>query len=179
MKNPFIIGNKIYLRAPEEGDEEIIATTENHPELRETLFYAIPTGSNSIREKWKKLKDDPNSIVLIICLKESDSAIGVTAFHRIDWIGRMAIYYIAIADSNYRSKGLGSEATELIIDYAFNTLNLNRIQLHVAVKNKKAIIVYKKSGFKIEGTLRQAMYREGKYHDFFVMGLLKNEYNKK
>ena len=176
MKNPFIIGEKIYLRAPEEGDEEVIATTENHPQARETLFYALPMSVDSIREKWIKFNDDPNTIVLMICNKNPDKPIGITAFHRIDWVSRMAIFYIAIADSENRSKGLGSEVTRLIMDYAFNTLNLNRVQLHVAVENKKAIAVYKKNGFEIEGTLRQAMYREGKYHDFYVMGLLKDDY---
>ena len=176
MKNPFLIGNLIYLRAMEDGDEEIIAQTENHPDVRETLFYALPTSIDLIQDKWKKLRDDSNSIVFIICCKNPDKPIGITAFHRIDWVSKMAILYIAIADSENRSKGFGSEATKLIIDYAFNTLNLNRIQLHVAIENEKAITVYKKSGFVIEGTLRQAMFRDGKYHDFYVMGLLKEEY---
>ena len=60
MKNPFIIGDKIYLRAPEDGDEEMVTITENHPDCRETLFYALPTNLDSIRDKWYKLKDDSN-----------------------------------------------------------------------------------------------------------------------
>ena len=176
MKNPFIIGDKIYLRAPEEGDEEIIATTENHPDSRETLFYALPTDLDSIRDKWNKLRDNSNTIVLIICNKNPDKPIGLAAFHRIDWVGRMAIFYIAIADTENRSKGFGGEATKLIMDYAFNTLNFNRVQLHVVSENEKAIKIYKKIGFEIEGTLRQAMYRDGKYHDFYVMGLLKDDF---
>lgn len=178
MKNPFIIGDKIYLRAPEAGDEELIVITENHPECREALFYALPADLSSIRDKWNKMRDDPNSIVLIICTKNTDKSIGIAAFHKIDWVGRMAIFYIAIANTKDRSKGFGGEATALIMDYAFNTLNLNRVQLHVAVENEKAIKVYKKTGFEIEGTLRQAMYRNGKYHDFYVMGLLKKDYLK-
>jgi diamine N-acetyltransferase len=90
----------------------------------------------------------------------------------------MAIFYIAIADMENRSKGIGTEATKLIMNYAFDTLNLNRVQLHVAVENEKAIAVYKKTGFEIEGTLRQAMFRDSKYHDFYVMGLLKDDFFK-
>lgn len=179
MTNPFIIGEKIYLRAPDEGDEKVIATTENHPNSRESLFYALPTDLLSIRNKWDKFRDDPNTIVFIICLKNPDNPIGIAAFHRIDWVSRMAIFYIAIADSENRSKGYGQETTKLIMDYAFNTLNLNRVQLHVAVENEKAVAVYKKIGFEIEGTLKQAMFREGKYHDFYVMGLLKSDFSKK
>ena len=143
MKNPFIIGEKIYLRAPEEGDEKIIATTENHPDSRESLFYALPFNLDSIRDKWNKLRDDSNTIVLIICSKNPDKPIGIAAFHRIDWVGRMAIFYIAIADTENRSKGFGSEATKLIMDYAFNTLNLNRVQLHAFFPNKFTTAVSK------------------------------------
>jgi RimJ/RimL family protein N-acetyltransferase len=178
MKNPFIIGDKIYLRAMIDDDEAIIAITENHPNSRDTLFYALPSSMQSIKDKWTKLKDDSNSIVLVICKKSPDKPIGISAFHRIDWVGRMAIFYIAIAEAENRSKGFGTEATHLMVNYAFNTLNLNRIQLHVAVKNEKAINVYKKIRFEIEGTLRQAMYLDGQYHDFYVMGLLKSDYTK-
>ncbi|MFC2088664.1 GNAT family N-acetyltransferase [Calditrichota bacterium] len=179
MKNPFLIGKQIYLRAIEDGDEEIIAITENHPDCRDTLFYALPTNLDSIRDKWHKFRDDSNAIVFIICSKNPDKPFGIAALHRIDWVGRMAIFYIAIAETKNRSKGFGSEATDLLVNYAFNSLNFNRIQLHVAVKNEQAINVYKKTGFKIESTLRQAMYQDGQYHDFYVMGLLKNEWKSK
>ena len=178
MKNPFLIGNKIYLRAPEEGDEEVIATTENHPDSRETLFYAFPTDLDSIRDKWHKFRDDPNAIVFVICNKNPEKPIGLAAFHRIDWVSRMGIFYIAIAEKTNRLKGYGSETTNMLVNYAFNTLNLNRIQLHVAVENEKAIKVYKNAGFEIEGTLRQAMFKNNKYHDFYVMGILKEEFLK-
>lgn len=176
MENPFLIGEKIYLRAMEERDEEIIAASENHPDARQTLFYAMPNSYKSIQEKWTKFRDDPNHLVFIICSKNPDKPIGITAFHRIDWVGRMAIFYIAISKKENRSKGFGSEVTELMVNYAFNTLNLNRIQLHVALENEKAIKIYKRAGFVVEGTLRQAMFRNGKYHDFFVMGILAEDW---
>jgi RimJ/RimL family protein N-acetyltransferase len=87
----------------------------------------------------------------------------------------MAIFYIGIADKTNWSKGYGSEATELMVHYAFSTLNLNRIQLHVAKENKPAVKVYQKAGFKIEGTLREAMYHKGQYCDFYVMGILRSD----
>lgn len=178
MKNPFIIGDMVYLRAFEPGDEKIIAISENHPIARETLYYARPSSLETLRDKLQRMNNDPNSIIFTICTKEPDNPVGMAAFVRIDWVGRMAIYYIAIAESENRLKGFGSETTRLIMDYAFNTLNLNRVQLHVAVENEKAIAVYKKTGFQIEGTLRQAMYRDGKYHNFYVMGLLKSDFLK-
>ncbi len=175
MTNPFLIGNKIYLRAAEPEDKNIWAVTENHPDPREFLFYALPTSLEEQRVKLEKAQADPNTIMFTICEKETGSAIGVTAFYRIDWIGRMATFYIAIAPKENWSKGYGKEVTNLMIDYAFDTLNLNRVQLHVFVENERAVKAYKKRGFQIEGTLREAMYHKGKYCDFYVMGLLRRD----
>jgi RimJ/RimL family protein N-acetyltransferase len=176
FEEAFLIGDKIYLRSVKPGDEEMVARIENHPDPRSTLFYAQPSTAHQIREKVDAWITDPSVIIFIICRKEDHTAIGMTAFFRIDWVGRMTIFYIGIADKSNWSKGYGTEATRQMIEYAFNTLNLNRIQLHVAVENKPAVTVYKKVGFKIEGTLREAMYHNGKYSDFYVMGMLRREY---
>ena len=95
---------------------------------------------------------------------------------RIDWVGGMGTFYIGIADKENHSKGYGQEATLLLCEYAFMTLNLHRIHLVVHTENVKAIKLYKKIGFKLEGTMREAMYRDGKYADFHVMGLLRNDW---
>ncbi len=63
-----------------------------------------------------------------------------------------------------------------MIQYGFDILNLNRIQLHVCCDNVFAVKAYEKAGYKIEGTLRQAMYHHNKYCDFYVMGILRSEY---
>ncbi len=178
MKNPFLIGKLVYLRAPEPGDEINIAISENHPDPRENLFYAFPTSIGNQLDKLTREHTNPDTIVLVICTRERDQVIGKTAFYRIDWVGRMAVYYLAISETANWQKGYGSEVTRLMIEYAFNTLNLNRIQLHVFKNNKAAIRVYENAGFVIEGTLREAMYHKGGFCDFYVMGLLRKEYSR-
>lgn len=178
MTNPFLIGSKIYLRAPQEEDVKIIALSENHPDTRASLYYALPTAPDQQKDKMQKLKDDPRSIVFTICRIDPDSPVGLTYFTRIDWVGRMATFYIAIAEKENWSRGYGSEATRMMVDYAFDTLNLNRVQLHVSVANERAVKAYEKVGFKNEGRLRQAMYFDGKYHDFFLMAILRQDRQK-
>jgi RimJ/RimL family protein N-acetyltransferase len=176
MHNPFLFGEKIYLRAIQPEDADCIALGENHPAPRETLFYAKPLSPQQIGERLTKQLSDPNAIFFTICSKDSDKAVGQTAFVRIDWVGRMATFYIVIAEKENWSKGYGGEATRLMVDYGFKTLNLNRIQLHVATANEKAVKAYQRAGFQIEGTLRQAMYHHGRYEDFYIMGILREEY---
>ena len=178
MKNPFLIGQKIYLRAADDNDAEIIALSENHPEPRTSLFYAIPTNKEEQLNRIKQRQKDHSTIYLTICKKDNNMPIGSTAFFRIDWVGRMAIFYIAIAEKENWNKGFGKESTKLMVDYAFATLNLNRIQLHVSTENDRAIDVYEKVGFKREGILREAMFFENHYVDFYVMGMLKSDWQK-
>ena len=174
----FIIGKRVYLRAIKPGDEGMIARIENHPDPRSTLFYALPTTLEQQKEKIDGFLNDSNSILFTICRIEDEKPIGETALFRIDWVGRTAIFYIGIADRENWSKRYGSESTSLMVDYAFNTLNLNRIQLHVAIENETAVKVYEKTGFKIEGTLREAMFHEGKYCDFYVMAIVRRDWEK-
>jgi len=66
----------------------------------------------------------------------------------------------------------------VLIDFIFNQMNINKIKLDVYSFNERAIKSYKKSGFIIEGVLRDEIYRDGKYYDKIVMGLLKKDYIK-
>ncbi len=63
-----------------------------------------------------------------------------------------------------------------MVDYGFLTLGLNRIQLQVWVDNIAGVKAYERAGFKREGMLRQAMFHDGKYCDFLVMSILREEY---
>jgi RimJ/RimL family protein N-acetyltransferase len=86
--------------------------------------------------------------------------------------------YIAIYNPEFWSKGYGKEATKLVLKYSFDILNLNRIQLHVANNNKNGIKAYEKAGFVTEGILREAMYHNNKYVDFYVMSILRTDFYK-
>ncbi|MBP7462493.1 MAG: GNAT family N-acetyltransferase [Candidatus Delongbacteria bacterium] len=178
MINPFLIGEKIYLRAPEPGDENVAAAGENHPQPRETLYYALPSSLEQQRAKIKTWQEDMHTVIFTLCTIEPDQPVGLTALVRIDWIGRMATFYISIGDAANWSKGYGSEATRLMVDYAFDILNLNRVQLHVSTENPRAVSVYEKIGFVVEGTLRQAMYHHDRYVDFYLMGILRQDWLK-
>ncbi len=178
MKNPFLIGTKIYLRSPEPGDETIIALSENHSDPRQYLYYAVPSSVETQRKRIEQKLQDHSTIFFTVCTNKPDEPIGCTSFVRIDWVGRMATFYIAIAEKENWSKGYGKEATKLMVDYAFNTLNFNRVQLHVSVENTRAINAYEKAGFIKEGTLRQAMFFDDHYIDFYLMAILKEDYLK-
>jgi RimJ/RimL family protein N-acetyltransferase len=173
LDNPFLIGKKIYLRPVEAEDAKFLSRGENDPSVRESLFLALPISLTGEQEKIEQYIKSKEAIVFTIIEKETNKPVGQTAFFRIHYISRAAIFYLAILDPVHWSKGYGSEVTQLMVDYAFKTLNLNRIQLHVCAENMPAVKIYQKAGFVKEGVLRQAMYRNGRYFDFWVMGILR------
>jgi RimJ/RimL family protein N-acetyltransferase len=84
-----------------------------------------------------------------------------------------------IGDPSARGKGLAVEALYLSLRYAFFHLNLRRIYLEAYAWNEAARSLYDKFGFKVEGTYRAHIYREGNYHDIVIYGLLESEFREK
>ena len=83
---------------------------------------------------------------------------------------------IIIGDKAYWGQGYGTDAVRAMLSWAFGWLNLNRVYLTVYAYNERAIGCYLKCGFLQEGTMRQAHYSEGQYHDHLMMGILRNEF---
>ncbi len=175
----FIEDSLVYLRPYCAEDAELVFFGKNHPDVRETLFLFRPQTLNQVRSEMEEWTNSREIVLFTICAQEDDQAVGQTAFVRMDYISRAAIFYIAIYDPNKWSKGYGGAATKLMVRYGFDVLNLNRIQLHVCCENVHAIRAYEKAGFQIEGTLRQAMYHHDRYCDFYVMGILREDFYKR
>ena len=174
----FIEGEKVYLRPYHPHDDELVFYGKNNSDVRQTLFLFSPITQEQVKKELEQWANSKETVLFTICSQEDYIAVGQTALVRIDYISRAAVFYIAIYDPQYWSKGFGGEATKLMIEYAFDILNLNRVQLHVSCENVNAVEAYKKAGFTIEGTLRQAMYHCNRYVDFYVMGILREEYYK-
>jgi diamine N-acetyltransferase len=176
-KKIFIESNNIYIRPyNEEMDLELFHYGRTNSEVRDTLFLFSPMTEFQVVDEMNKWINNKDNALFTICEKSTDIPIGITGLFRIDFVSRSAIFYISIYDPDFWSKGYGNEATKLILKYAFDILNLNRIQLHVAKENIKGVNAYEKAGYKIEGTLREAMYHNNQYIDFYVMGILRKEY---
>ncbi len=174
----FIEAETIYLRPFEPEDVDLVYFGKNNAQVRDTLFLFEPISKANVMSQLQAWNNSSENMLFTICENESSTPVGQTALVRIDYISRAAVFYIAIYNPEYWSKGYGNQATALVVQYAFDILNLNRVQLHVSIENTKGIAAYEKAGFKREGILRQAMYHNNKYIDFLVMGILRQEYYK-
>ena len=82
---------------------------------------------------------------------------------------------LLIGNKNYWGKGIGKQVCKLILEYAFNVLNIRKIYLAVYENNPGAKRLYEKLGFKIEGCLRKHIAVNGEYFDKYYMGIFKEE----
>jgi RimJ/RimL family protein N-acetyltransferase len=107
---------------------------------------------------------------------KTNELIGGCGFLNIDPINRTAEVGVFIGEKSYWNKGYGEEATRLLLDYAFNILNLNNIMLKVYAYNNRALGCYRKVGFKEIGRRRQARRIQGSSYDIIYMDILAEEF---
>lgn len=174
-----IYGKRIRLRAIERNDLPRFVEWLNDPEVMQGIAIYRPL-SEIDEEKWFEgvLSGDPDTRPFVIEVHKPDdewTAIGNCGFHVIDWRSRSAELGIFIGDKSYWNQGYGIEATRVLTDYGFNTLNMHRIYLRVFAFNQRAIHIYEKIGFVHEGRLRQAHYHAGEYTDVLWMGIFRSE----
>jgi ribosomal-protein-alanine N-acetyltransferase len=145
-----------------------------------TAFMAtgtMPATMESIEKSYDAIISATNEIVLAIIDRKTDTYIGNVGFYQINSQTRSAEYRIFLGHNGFRGKGHGTEAAKLMIAYAFERLNLNKVWLGVNDANLGAIKSYEKAGFVREGVLRQEIYRNGRYYDAIRMSILKHEFN--
>ncbi|MFA6533841.1 MAG: GNAT family protein [Patescibacteria group bacterium] len=130
------------------------------------------------QEYIKKSRKDKNKINWSIYTKDGEH-IGSTGLDAIDRYGKKASWGIFIGEKKYWGQGIATEALKNILKFCFESLKLNRVELWVVTENKGGVKCYRRCGFKKEGIRRQAGYRYGRFWDLMVMGILKNEYQKK
>jgi RimJ/RimL family protein N-acetyltransferase len=173
-----IYGERVRLRAIEREDVPRFVRWFNDPEVRQFLTMYRPL-SRAEEERWvESLASRREDIVLAIEVRAGDQwvHIGNVGLHRIDWKNRTATLGIVIGEREYWGKGYGTEAVRTMLRYAFEELGLNRVELETYSFNPRAIRCYEKAGFKREGVRRQALYRNGKFHDVILMGILRDEF---
>lgn len=177
MNYPFRLGQKIYLRALDEGDIEHCLRWFNDPLITKHLESGrVPLDRKSQIEHMEDSRKNPSEIVMAICKDDNDLHIGNVGFHNISVIDRTAEIGVVIGERTLHHKGFGSEAIRAMCEYGFTTLNLNRVYLKVKRSNDNAIECYKKCGFVEEGVQRQHSFENGEYVDLVFMGLLKEEW---
>jgi RimJ/RimL family protein N-acetyltransferase len=173
-----IQGEKVRLRALQEEDAEDCWRWFNNWEMVRNLESRYPLSRLAERGIVERLmKPEPNDKVFAIEALDGGLYLGNVGLHRISWEDRRATFGIFIGEKAYWGKGYGTDATRAVLRFAFDEMNLNRIDLQVLDDNERGIRCYEKIGFVREGVQRQYRFREARYVDMVMMSILREEYD--
>ena len=167
------------LRELEREDIREINKWRNDPDLIACLGAPYRYINEDVDKDWfdSYMRSRGNSVRCAIIDADNDNKIlGLISLMSINYINRSAELHIMIGDKINRGKGIGTYAVKSMIEHAFNSLNLRRIELGVLESNLPAIKLYEKTGFIKEGEKRKSNYKNGEYISMIMMGLLKEEY---
>lgn len=168
----------IYLREISENDLPLINKWRNDVKLISLLGTPFRHINLETDFEWFQnyLKNRDTQVRCAIIDEKTDHILGIASLTGINHINKNCEFHIMIGDNKNRNKGVGTIATQKMVEHAFRNLNMHKIWLTVLEHNISAIKVYEKIGFKKEGLLKEAVFKEGRFRNLFYMALLESEY---
>ena len=182
---PTLIGDKVILRPFSEDDLPAMSEALLDPEARiltgsvhdEAQAHAprAPDEAKAARDWLRTRNDQPDRLDLAVVDANAAACVGEAVLNQWDPGNESCNFRIFIGPLG-RDRGLGTEATRLIVGYGFGHLGLHRISLEVYAFNPRARRAYEKAGFRAEGVLRESLRYNGEWIDATVMSILAPEW---
>lgn len=168
----------IHLRELERADVPVINRWRQDRALTAGLGAPHRHIGLEVDERWFEayLSRRGTDVRCAICRDGEPEPLGIISLTGIDPVHKHAELHILLGDRTSHGQGIGTEATQAMLRHGFQDLNLHRIYLFVLDANAVARRMYERVGFRHEGTLRGAAFKEGAYVDVHLMALLQSEF---
>ena len=177
-----IKGKKIGLRAVEKEDLKTLKEFRNINSFRKN-FREKRELSLRDQEKWVEYLDNTKNINYMFSIVDlsNKEVVGACGLLYIDWVARFADFSFYIGKNKEYCEGIISiEAVKLLLEYGFNTLNLNKIWMELyEFDNKKIDFFVKEFNFHVDGKLRQNCFEDGRFYDSIIISLLEKDFKKR
>ena len=162
----------IKLTPLEESDADLLYVWQNSPNARDlTMGFRFPVQIEAVKE-WIKIQREQNAKSRVVfAIREKENFVGTIQLNSMDQYQRKALLGVYIGESNKRNTGLGFISCSLLIDYAFNGLDMRKLGLEVLSINQKAVNLFEKLGFQKEGTKVKEYFLDGQYLNVCIYGL--------
>lgn len=143
---------------------------ERHPEIPQ--LYSLEDARIYIKRDLALFAENKG---LGIGIWYQGNLVGAVRYHEVDWTNRSTElgYWLG---ATFEGKGLVSRACQVMIDHAFNELDLNRVVISCAPENHKSRAIAEKLGFMQEGLLRQSNWLKDRFSNQVVYGMLASEW---
>jgi RimJ/RimL family protein N-acetyltransferase len=175
-QKPVLAGRKTVLRPFTEADADTIWEIIQDPEvIRFTFGPSTEFTVERLRSIYASRAEDPERLDLAVTDRATGELVGEVVLNEWDPDARSCNFRTLMGPRG-RDRGLGTEATRLIVGYGFERLGLHRIGLEVYGHNHRARRVYEKVGFVVEGVRREARRWDGEWVDEVLMGILDHEW---
>ncbi len=168
-------GKNIYLRALEPNDLEFVYAVENDESIWNVSNTQTPYSRFLIRQYLENAHQDiyeAKQFRLAICKNQDFPAIGLIDLFDFDPKNNRAGIGILILNQDNRNSGVGSEALELLLNYAFTHLNLHQLYANIDTENEISISLFTKFGFQKIGVKKQWNLVNGTYKDEALFQLI-------
>ncbi len=175
-KPQMLIGERVRLRAFELADAETVWRWYRDHEFSVLDGNIYGASLETIRTFVQSMGSPSYADASFGIEAEDGALIGVIRLKRGSAEERHADFGIA-TERAYWNRGYGTDATRTILRFAFGEMNLHRVSLGVLDDNARATRCYQKCGFRVEGRARQARYRDGRWCDVILMGILRDEFD--
>jgi RimJ/RimL family protein N-acetyltransferase len=173
---PTLTGDRTVLRPFTAADAETMWEIIGDPEvIRFTGEPSTELTPERVRTWYGSRNDRPDRLDLAVTDRANGELVGEVVLHEWDPDARSCTFRTLIGPRG-RGRGLGTEATRLIVGHGFEQLGLHRIQLEAYGHNHRALRVYEKAGFVVEGVRREADLRDGVWVDEVIMAILDREW---
>lgn len=174
---PTIRGDRIVLRPLGPNDADAMWADSHDQEITHFTGTRTDFSREQIRSWCASRPEQSDRLDLAVTDLETGEWMGEVVINDWDPDNRSCSFRIALS-ANARNRGIGTEATQLIVDHVFERIDdppVNRISLEVYDFNPRGLAVYEKVGFLPEGVLRDALLWQGEFHDAIVMSILRRD----
>jgi RimJ/RimL family protein N-acetyltransferase len=176
-KSQNLKGNGVELRRHDRANYPLYAHWYGDEEVwRLTSWTAEPMKPAAVERLFEERERSSLDDSFAVHWEGEDEPVGVVSLANINQANSAADLSVIVGDEKDRDRGLGTEAIRILLEYAFEDLGLNRVGLSVFEFNGTAIHAYEKLGFKREGRLRKAIWRDGEFHDAILMSVLARDW---
>lgn len=178
MRNPIMIGERVYLRSLEKKDAEAMAlgfAVESETMMQRWRIPLSPIAWEQEIENQHK-NQPPDLIELGVCLKSDDTLIGSVVLESVDYINRTAETGSWLILAEHRGQGYGTEAKHLLLEYAFDRVQLHVLRSWVWEPNKRSAAALMKQGYKPAGKLLRQDLKDGVYYGALMFDVKRDEW---
>jgi RimJ/RimL family protein N-acetyltransferase len=169
-----LAGDGLALRRATGADVGFLVELASHEEVEPFMAAVSARGHDELLEEVRRSEDDPQHHGRFVVEVDGEPA-GALAFSVANRRSRIADLHAVMLHPDHRGRGLGVEATRLLVRHLVFDLGYHRVQLEVYGFNERALSLFERAGFVREGARRRAYDRHGDWADGVLFGLVRED----